>query len=327
MAKSFEKPRSAFSFAYPKRDRNTKTNSQIEERSYLIFEFPDGPGDSGENPVKQTLNFAENIEVVETQKAKLNELKPVGRNGGVYVHTGSDSRMFSIKFNMTLQNLIQHHYYTEHRSFKALSKSEIKELYKRSETYAINSAGFEGSRYFTNQRIRTQYYTRPRSALSSSNPEESFVAKVKTLDDKFLNNMDNQELAAFSRNELDELRKGGSEARNAAIGQITFWTNLIRLSVLGNTEYPHLGPPIVRLNHGILYENVRCIAEDYSISLASDSGYDQKTLLPNVIRVQMKLKEVRLSETGFNPNTRPDNLLGWNDIIGNGYTSLNGITR
>lgn len=367
MANLFEKLGGVFSAPLTERNRNTKVNSQIEDRSYFVFEFPNGPTPNSNDTVRQVLNFAENIEIVETQKAKLSPLRPIGRNGDVYVHTGAESRGFNIKFNMTLQNLIQHQYYTENKNFKGLSKPEMKKLYgvqpsdntrfvdqfntvfnsfqEGKEVNFLPSAdeldaavarqdpgGDSAISRLRNKRAarrnarqQLSFTRRPKTKppMETSDPEVNFKNKINAYDETFIDEMTEQELAAYTIKEREAMRQGGDPSRNAAIAQILFWSNLIRLSVMASTEYPHLGPPIIRFNHGIMYENVRCIAEDYSIVPGKEYGFDQKTLLPNVIRVQMKLKEVRLSQPGFDPKENYDNLVGWDDIINGGYTSLN----
>ena len=367
MANLLEKLGGIFSAPLTERNRNTKVNSQIEDRSYFVFEFPNGPTPNSNDTVRQVLNFAENIEIVETQKAKLSPLRPIGRNGDVYVHTGAESRGFNIKFNMTLQNLIQHQYYTENKNFKGLSKPEMKKLYgvqpsdntrfvdqftgvfnsfqEGKEVNFLPSAdeldaavaqqdpgGDSAINRLRNKRAarrnarqQLSFTRRPKTKppMETSDPEVNFKNKINAYDETFIDEMTEQELAAYTIKEREAMRQGGDPSRNAAIAQILFWSNLIRLSVMASTEYPHLGPPIIRFNHGIMYENVRCIAEDYSIVPGKEYGFDQKTLLPNVIRVQMKLKEVRLSQPVFDPKENYDNLVGWDDIITNGYTSLN----
>lgn len=370
MANLLEKLGGIFSAPLTERNRNTKVNSQIEDRSYFVFEFPNGPTPNSNDTVRQVLNFAENIEIVETQKAKLSPLRPIGRNGDVYVHTGAESRGFNIKFNMTLQNLIQHQYYTENKNFKGLSKPEMKKLYgvqpsdntrfvdqftgvfnsfmeDKAKTFLPSGDFLDGAtadvltaETFTSpiDRLRAkrevrndlrEKYTKrtpapkPKPPMETSDPEVNFKNKINAYDETFIDEMTEQELAAYTIQERQAMRQGGDPSRNAAIAQILFWSNLIRLSVMASTQYPHLGPPIIRFNHGIMYENVRCIAEDYSIVPGKEYGFDQKTLLPNVIRVQMKLKEVRLSQPVFDPKENYDNLVGWDDIINNGYTSLN----
>jgi len=282
---------------WEKRDSDSpKVNQQVEERSYLVFEFPSGPNDQNDTPpTRHVLNFAENIEIIETQKSKLSPLKPIGRNGDVYVHTGAESRSLTIKFNMTLPNLIQHGYYKDKAEYKGLTKGKLKEAWEI---------------------LATPFST-----------DTSFEDKINSYDAAFLGELSDQERRNNPMYIQYAIGRQGSPDRSKAISQIAFWTNLIRLSVLGNSEYPHLGPPIVRLVHGILYENVRCIAEDYSIQVDDKNGYDLKTMLPQVLRVQLKLKEVRISEKGFEPLKKPDNLIGWNDILEKGYTTLNGLGR
>ena len=109
------------------------------------------------------------------------------------------------------------------------------------------------------------------------------------------------------------------------INSIMYWLNIIRCSVTNNSENPFLGPPIIRLHHGLMYQNVPCICTNYSISWDEAAGYDLMTLLPRKIQVSMNLEEIRTGDfKGFNPEDiiGRDSLGGWEAIIGGTTTSL-----
>lgn len=104
------------------------------------------------------------------------------------------------------------------------------------------------------------------------------------------------------------------------IDLLIYWVNIIRSSVLNNSENTMYGPPILRLNHGIMYQDVPCICMDYSLEINEAAGYDVDTLLPRQIKVSMKLEELRTGNFGkFDPkSTNPvvrDNLAGWESVV------------
>ena len=104
------------------------------------------------------------------------------------------------------------------------------------------------------------------------------------------------------------------------IDLIIYWVNIIRCSVINNAQNPIYGPPLIRLNHGIMYQNVPCICNNYSIGWVETAGYDLQTLLPRQIKVEMKLEELRTGDfgkftgDGNNPINR-DNLAGWESVV------------
>ena len=105
---------------------------------------------------------------------------------------------------------------------------------------------------------------------------------------------------------------------NKLMDAIFVWVNLIRGSVLNNSRNTTLGPPIVRLQHGPMYNNVPFVVSDYNISIDDRMGYELETLTPKGLNVQMTLKEYRTNGT-FNESEieSGDHIAGWEAIIGN----------
>lgn len=105
------------------------------------------------------------------------------------------------------------------------------------------------------------------------------------------------------------------------IDLIVYWVNIIRSSVVNNAKNPMYGPPIIRLTHGILYQDIPCICTDYSLDFNESAGYDLDTLLPRQIKVSLKLEELRTGDFGaFEPRNnsslvKRDNLAGWEAVV------------
>ena len=121
---------------------------------------------------------------------------------------------------------------------------------------------------------------------------------------------DNADLA---RNELDRIKY-------RIIETIIYWTNIVRASVVNNAKNPIYGPPIIRLNHGILYQDIPCICTSYSIDYNEAAGYDVETLLPHQLKISMKLEEIRTGDFGAFPTNanevvKRDNLAGWESVV------------
>ena len=99
---------------------------------------------------------------------------------------------------------------------------------------------------------------------------------------------------------------------------LIYWINIIRASVVNNAQNPIFGPPIIRLRHGVLYQDVPCICTGYNIDFDEVAGYDLQTLLPRRIKVDMKLEEFRTGNfKTFDQNNviARDNLAGWEAVL------------
>ena len=76
--------------------------------------------------------------------------------------------------------------------------------------------------------------------------------------------------------------------------------------------------------HGILYQNVPCIVTDYSISYDEKGGFDEVTLLPRILKISLKMKEIRLRGQEFDPS-HPEtrNMMpGYESFIENGFATF-----
>lgn len=109
------------------------------------------------------------------------------------------------------------------------------------------------------------------------------------------------------------------QLKNRIIDIIIYWTNIIRSSVVNYSKNPIYGPPIIRLSHGILYQDIPCICTDYTIDYNEAMGYDLDTLLPRQLKINLKLEEIRTGDFGeFAPKGNPierDNLAGWEAVV------------
>ena len=97
-----------------------------------------------------------------------------------------------------------------------------------------------------------------------------------------------------------------------------YYLNLVRSTTLGSQELG-LGPPLVRLNYGPLYQDVPCIVTKYDIAIDDFAGYDKKTLIPNRVKVNIAMNEVRVGNfTSHNPEAfgpSDDNVATWESVF------------
>jgi hypothetical protein len=293
---SFENQKDGFkkSFRLDIGERDRK----LEDRSYLRFEFYE----SGRSaPHVRYLLFYENPDIKESRKGLHAKYQPISRNSTLLAYTGAESRQFSVSFKLTLPHIV---------------------------AYADSIYANKNSKYQSKEELRKQF---TKSFSDSGNNATIAAAK---------GNADNH--AAF----FEEITLFGETTTDGAIGSnpfgngtvaptgsvkadptqlkaidlIMYWTNLVRSSVLNNAKNPTNGPPIIRLNHGILYQDIPCVALDYKIDYDKSHGADLRTLLPRVISFEINLQETRVGDFGdfdVNKMVARDNTVGWEAMIGN----------
>jgi hypothetical protein len=106
--------------------------------------------------------------------------------------------------------------------------------------------------------------------------------------------------------------------KTRVIDYIVYWVNLIRATTLNNNLDPRLGPPIVRLTHGMMYMYVPFVCFSYKIDYDEQAGYDRNTLLPRKIDISLELVEIRHGDFGdYKPgvSVKRDNVCGWEAVI------------
>lgn len=267
----------------------------------MVWNFYDVDG----VPSQRTCEFMENVTIKESSKSRMGTHSPIGRNGSVYVHMGSDSREFNLQFNMTLPNII------EHTTIKSNGSGGLLDF------------NFGGA--FDRAMAKTQQLSRYINAVKEG-PEElggtgfpsTYKELVREADKVFQGYLDDQEIAFQTRKvfnegarDLTNFAASTDDDRTKAVADVLFWLNLIRISTMTHSQKPWLGPPILRLTHGLVYQNVPCIAKSWSVDVDGAAGYDNRTLLPRVIKVSMQLSEVRLNNEKFHQQDNPDGLIGW----------------
>jgi hypothetical protein len=101
---------------------------------------------------------------------------------------------------------------------------------------------------------------------------------------------------------------------------------------VNNADQPTQAPPVVRLNHGLLYQDIPCICESYDIAQDTGDAHDVdfgSKVSNKTITITIKLKESRTGDyqkTKFSPSSAKsrDNIVGWEQILSGG--SLDPIT-
>jgi hypothetical protein len=77
----------------------------LPERSYLYYKYPQR---STDRAIEFYFPILENVEISESQRPNLGVYDILGRPGNLFSYHGSKSREFSLRFFITLPNLIDH---------------------------------------------------------------------------------------------------------------------------------------------------------------------------------------------------------------------------
>jgi hypothetical protein len=260
--------------------KGRKINQKLEERSKITFEFPGGE--------TRVLPFFENIEISENKKANYARYQPLGRSSTMFSYVGSESRQLKIQFKITLP-LIQ----------QMVSRDLVLLTFPR------NSAN--------NGKLTPKDF----KVDSSSEPTRYKIDKndAASFEQEYLTTIDN--VTSFELQESIERGKL-SQQNKKIIDVVVYWINLIRSSVINNSVKVYQGPPIIRVTHGILFQDVPCLCMSYNIQPDEAGGYDPATLLPRVMNVDLDLSELRHGNfTNYRAGSpiERDNIVGWEAVI------------
>tara|TARA_R110002124_G_scaffold229415_4_gene394609 strand:+ start:116 stop:1030 length:915 start_codon:yes stop_codon:yes gene_type:complete len=273
----------------------------LHERSHLKLEFPQ----QGDQTIQAYIPFLENPEINEKGKSKLNTYDLVGRAGQLFSYGGADSRSLDLKFSISLLHVLD-----------MQSTEGITEKFQRN----FNS-------YFTGKALTRKSFNLQDGGAQG--PGGYLAPEVEAFEQaaahrNYYRGLIGQVTNTDPGNQIDVggAPTGNSDTRDLdkTLDLIYYWINLVRGSVLNNSTNTLYGPPIVRLTHGPMYNNVPCLVEDYSVSIEEEAGYDVQTLTPKRVQVTMSLVESRTGNFGeYVPGTITDgdNLTGWESIIDN----------
>ena len=171
---------------------------------------------------------------------------------------------------------------------------------------------------FSHAETHRTFYRKALSLATGTKPQE-----IPGIDD-FANEYlirpinENTSLNLFGENKAATIPSPQEQMNllNDRINAVYVWVNLVRSTVMNNSSNTTQGPPIVRLTHGPMYNNVPFVVSDYNISMTQEAGYEVGTLTPKELSITMTMREFRT--TGSFEQGRieaGDNLVGWEAII------------
>lgn len=256
----------------------------LAERSYLYFKYDTG---NSSDSREFYLPMLENIEITESQKPNLAIYDILGRPGNVYAYLGAKSREFNLKFKITLPHV--HQYIT---------------------TIGLNPLFYNGFRYFQDSRSATKNRMKKNPKQQSDSPSKiNYFRKGEaafSLNYQDITNLDQQtrnEAIAVSLGSIFKLDPERIDVRSFqfeknktyidSVNLLILWLNVIRTSVVGNAQNTSLGPPVVYINHGTMYNNIPCVCTNYNVRVNNVAGYELLSLTPRQIEISLNLSENR----------------------------------
>lgn len=298
-----------------------RVKRKLEERSHLRFDFPRPP--SGRY-MRIYVPMLENCRIRETGESRLVDYNLLNRAGSLFAYTGAKSREFTLTFKISLHNLIE-----------VETREGLNDKFRRDIMSFIYGEEMAKNAFFT---LSNSNISSLAKSLESSAKKATEVIDHASLHREFFSRISNpvgNELDFFSnfiQNTFGNPDPNGQFSYlNKTINLIIQWINIIRASVLNNSTDTTLGPPIVRITHGPMYNNVPCVVDNFDISVIEEAGYEVQTLFPKQIEISMKLKEFRTSSDNSYKvfdEVSGDTHVGWEALIDNSTLDpYNGVVR
>ena len=282
----------------------------LDQRARLEFHYPS----DGTEDVIVFIPFYENPVITESQSANFVDYYPVGRAGGMYAYTGAKSRKFKVATTFTLPHLEMHEMGINRfmRVFAGAGKEAEKLMFTQFSKYSPKAKPGDGN-----------------TSLSFALEKE--YAKLKDSYGGSLAGLADEGLLGNAQSTFDSMVP---HERNNVIDTLLFFITILRTSVANKATNPLLGPPLVRLVFGTMYQSIPCVCKNFDISWEENAGYDLDTLTPRRLKINLQLEEVRIGDFGtYDPGVfaERDNLAGWESAINAPYTTdplkLGGLTQ
>jgi len=281
----------------------------LDQRSRLEFYYP-------EDNIIMFIPFYENPQITESQAANYATYNPVGRAGSLYAYTGAKSRKIKVKTTFTLPHLAMHDMGIDR--FRRVFSNTTKESQKLMFTQ------------FSKQSTKPK----PGDVNTSLSLEvEKVWLALQPTKEGSLERLGERTRELQKSNVLSllgitstpsRLQDISPEEKHQVIDTMLFFLALLRTSVTNKATNPMLGPPIIRINFGTMYQSVPCICKSYNIAWDEGAGYDLKTLTPRKLEVSLNLEELRVGNFGTYDAAvfvERDNLTGWESAINGPHTT------
>jgi len=301
----------------------TKIDNLLQERSRLVFEFPTNESNT---TLDRVCPFFENPKISEKKSSNLIKYDVLGRTSNFLGYTGAKSKKYTLEFFITLQHVVD-------MATNELTAQPPAPVSKEEKIAMF----FEAWKYANSgPKMETTYYKKRKAFLKKLNDgktksESKKIAKAineATAEDRdTIPETDGLTTDFKLHEELVAYHKDGfvgDKLYPKALDIMLFWVSLIRMSCLNNRKQPTLGPPILRFTHGVLYQNIATVLENYSISMEEQAGFDVVTLMPNRIKISLSLLEIQRNKDPRDMTNviHIDQVKGWDDMLHEATTTL-----
>lgn len=306
----------------------------LEDRAYLLITYPEKKHDPEKKQVqvvysgkKAKIPFYETPMITESQTPRYAKYQLLGRNSNLMSFLGADSRTFNLTFYLTLPHL---QFFMKESPWESLAtKMEDKMFDIISDPDSdINNPWLspeESILAFEDAVLEAEEL-----AIGDYNAQDGIKATntIKYHEDDFLKLRAGELGINPSALIANQQSEGGFIAEGLASllpepepdktvmnikAAFYYYINLLRSTTIGSARMG-LGPPIVRLNFGPLYQDVPCITTKYDLSVEGPAGYDKKTLLPNRVKFTLSLMEVRVGSFGSHLDIYADSPDPFDDV-------------
>ena len=321
-----------------------KNKRFLHERSHLALEFPQ----SNDRIIRTFIPMLENAQISERGTANLNSYDLVGRAGQLFSYAGAQSRKINLTFRINLLHVMEidsteglsDKFKRQFRLFFT-EREDAKKLFNLRDSLP---QGLEEPDNFVSQGEPLSLLPPVGANSVRLSPEQEFLGNTdqqvngngrdyagvhrdyyrKLIGQLTGEQLEAEESESFLTPILSDLdiatASQAFENINDSINLVYCWVNLIRGSVLNNSSNTLYGPPIVRVTHGPMYNNIPCLVENYNIRIIEEGGYEVQTLTPRQIEITLSLVESRTGNFGKYQATAletGDNLTGWESIVSN----------
>ena len=305
---------------------------KLPERAKLMFYFP--VPTKGSDYYVVELPFFENVSIKEAKKAKYQKYSLISRSSNLHSYLGADSRTLNVSFNMTMPHILDTHpgltldTYINYQGDKDnvdAEREKFKKPYKADST--PNGMAFQLGTHYTKtlatesakQVLNSDWALQGMTAQEHAEFRQSYGVVENNISPFVTNRSvvdEDPDIVPTKPIVIDDNEQ--KQLKYRIVDLIIYWTNIVRSSVVNYSKNPIYGPPIIRLRHGILYQDIPCICTSYSIDYNEAAGYDMDTLLPRQLKISLKLEEIRTGDFGeFDTKSiiKKDNLAGWEAVV------------
>lgn len=323
----------------------------LPERANLSFYFPN-PSE-GSDYFRVGLPFYENPKITESKRARYKKHSLLARSSNLYTYLGADSRKINLSFNISLPHMVDLNetMLTDYVSVPdGLPEDERMKFSSPAFSFTddgekgVPAIDYVGKYYLLPDTFRSTVKMNMEN-MALNMEERLWLARTRYFQDTYIAELTGGEapkptdLWNYTKDTMSDMtltkdvptsKTVTTQPTNAArnrlhiIDVIVFWVNIIRTCVTNHATNPLYGPPIIRLRHGLLYQDVPCICTDYRVEWDEVAGYDVETLLPRRLKITLNLEEIRtgdFKEFDSMDIIKRDNLAGWESVIGEGHNA------